>query len=296
MTPPAPAHDILAVTIPRTKLMSAAVLMGLLAGCGPGSRFALATVVANRDGAGNVTMLGSVMVADSPGAPFHQAVHTSQLEASVSPVDLPPLNVCRVYDDVTVGASLASFTLLDPGDAWVTAPGGEVLNLAPESPPGINGLAMRGAAVEADLPFEPGQRYQINGAGAEAPGFAAEIEAPPDFEIQTIGVAGMGPGTIDLHRTRDLKLVWSPGSDADFYVTVAVTDPSPGSMVCRLSDTGEYTIKDKIVEGLPLGTGLMFFERIYDANFKTQIGPPEGRQIPARIRFASRWTAKIEVK
>ena len=97
--------------------------------------------------------------------------------------------------------------------------------------------------------------YTFSGAGDSAQGLGAysgEVYMPPRLQLQSppavqlpIGIAG-----IEATVGQDLALVWSGSSDGS--MTITLTGGS-GSLICRVPDTGQFSIPASDVEAVGLG-------------------------------------------
>ncbi|RMG19908.1 MAG: hypothetical protein D6729_04040, partial [Deltaproteobacteria bacterium] len=273
---------------------AALLALCLLAGaCGPGGRMASVAVVADRDGRGTLTYRVAGVFVDAKG-PWWQATEAAAGTdlASMAPDDLFPLNVCRVERGGARPVRPLSFRLLDAGVLTFKAPGGdlEVPKVDPRAGEGpLYGGTFDEAAAGA---YEEGTAYAVEASGAEVPAFGVRLSAPPDFTVDRLGFTTPGPGTAPIPSQADLSLDWSPGASGTvFYV---VLETAAGAVVCRVADTGHFTVPSGALKQL-LGTGRIRFERQVEAPFDTTLGGDQ-RTFPGWYRLAAARTYDIDVQ
>ncbi len=275
-------------------LVPALVLL-LLGGCGPSSELVAVAIAAHRNGAGDTEIRASVIAVDAGKHSADAAVEAAGTSASQAPEALIPLQVCRKIAGGPRGSSLTGFKLLDTGSPSLkTADGKHVVSLNTATPAAGSGTTYAGTFSLTDMPFTAGDSYTVTaGGGGDGPAFGAKIQSPPDFDVQKIGFASTGPGTLSIPSESDLEVDWTPGGGGgEMWIVIHVQDTG---LACRVADTGSFVISQGLVGQLPKDTGTLTVERYFQADFHTS-ADASGNQLPGRIRFSEQREYKVQVQ
>ncbi len=260
---------------------SLSLLACLLCACGPRNEMVAVDIAFVQHGDGTAVKTISVIHVDSEGAPW-QATHAAGVSASVSPDDRMAMSLCQVLDGGPRGGAALEFRGLELGD--VTIDGADVeLSLNRIELEAERGVAYRAEPDINDLPYSAGHSYTAQASGSEqAPGFTAPVVAPATYQVEMVGLVSAGAGTIPIPRNQDLRITWSPGSDeSEMFMTL---ETATQGLVCRVPDTGEFTIKRRHLSNLVPGRGDLVLERYKQAEFDTSSGS-DGKARSGRARY-----------
>ena len=216
---------------PAVRALVPALVLLLLGGCGPSSELVAVAIAAHRNGAGDTEIRASVIAVDAGKHSADAAVAGRRDLGEPGPRGPHPPPGLPEDRRRPPGSSLTGFKLLDTGSPSLkTADGKHVASLNTATPAAGNGTTYAGTFSLTDMPFTAGDSYTVTaGGGGDGPAFGAKIQSPPDFDVQKIGFASTGPGTLSIPSESDLEVDWTPGGGGgEMWIVIHVQDIGPG--------------------------------------------------------------------